>query len=55
VQVAARVAARFDQYGVTARDQMLQTQQNTTEPGMIDTYVDQRALEAVPPARNRST
>jgi hypothetical protein len=41
VQVAAQVASRFDRYGVTARDQMLQTQQNTTEPGMIDTYVDQ--------------
>jgi len=53
VQVAARVAARFDQYGVTARDQMLQTQQNSTEPAMIDPYVDQRALEAYLQLRNR--
>ena len=53
VQVAAQVASRFDRYGVTARDQMLQTQQNTTEPGMIDMYVDQRALEAYLQLRNR--
>ena len=33
VRVAAQVAGRFDRYGVTARDQMLQSQQNTTAPG----------------------
>jgi len=53
VRVAGQVASRFDRYGVTSRDQMLQTQQNTTEPGMIDTYVDQRALEAYLQLRNR--
>ncbi|HEV7502098.1 MAG TPA: hypothetical protein VGQ33_18920, partial [Vicinamibacteria bacterium] len=53
VQVAAQVASRFDRYGVTSRDQMLQTQQNTTEPGMIDMYVDQRALDAYLQLRNR--
>ena len=53
VQVAAQVAARFDRYGVSARDQMLQSQQNNTAQGMIDMYVDQRALEAYLQLRNR--
>jgi VWFA-related protein len=53
VQVAAQVAGRFDRYGVTARDQMLQSQQRNTAPGMIDMYVDQRALEAYLQLRSR--
>jgi VWFA-related protein len=53
VRVAAQVMSRFDRHGVTARDQMLQSQQNNPAQGMIDMYVDQRALEAYLQLRNR--
>ena len=53
VQVAAIVMDRFDHYGGSARQDMQQSQQNNTNPNMIDMYVDQRALEAYLKLRTR--
>jgi VWFA-related protein len=53
VRVAANVMGRFDRYGGTARNAMEQSQQNNPTQGMIDMYVDQRALQAYLQVRNR--
>ncbi len=53
VRVAANVMGRFDRYGGLSRDAMMQSQQNNTTQGMIDMYVDQRALAAYLQVRNR--
>jgi VWFA-related protein len=53
VRVAANVMGRFDRYGGTSRQNMQQSQQNNPVQGYIDTYVDQRALEAYIQVRNR--
>jgi VWFA-related protein len=51
--VAATVMARFDRYGGSARQAMQESQQNNINQGMIDMYVDQRALEAYLQLRTR--
>jgi VWFA-related protein len=53
VRVAANVMGRFDRYGGTSRQNMQQSQQNNPAQGMIDMYVDQRALEAYVQVRKR--
>jgi VWFA-related protein len=53
VNVALRVQDRFDHYGGTSRQGMQDSQQQHAVQGMIDMYVDQRALEAYLKVRNR--
>ena len=54
VQVAAQVAEPLRPLrGHGPGPDAARTQQNTTEPGMIDMYVDQRALDAYLQLRNR--
>jgi VWFA-related protein len=50
VQVAARVMARFERYGMQSRQDLMtqqaQQEMNRTVPGIIDPYLEQRASEA---------
>ena len=53
VQVAARVAARFERYGTSSREARARAMQENPGTGFFDPYIEQRAYEAYVAVTNR--
>jgi VWFA-related protein len=53
VQVAARVAARFERYGTSSREARARAMQENPGSGFFDPYIEQRAYEQYIAIKNR--